>query len=263
MNLLVFLVALISASVVGCSANANSAVSEQFEQMESESLGGQEPVLVELFTSEGCSSCPPADRTLAFLKSNQPVRGAEVIALGYHVDYWDHLGWKDPFSSPEFSRRQEFYVRAFGLGSSYTPQMVVDGHTEFVGSNMERAAKAIGESVAVKKGTVAFSKKAGELGIDITLIGAHSGANVILAVAEDGLETDVKRGENGGKKLSHISVVRSLHTLGTIDSKKESSSFNFKIDADDAKPESRRYFVVFVQDDNTKRVLAVGKSQDR
>ena len=261
MNILLFLAALISTTFVGCSFKANSAVPEQVQQTDSEQFADRVPVLVELFTSEGCSSCPPADKTLSFLRSTQPVRGAEVITLGYHVDYWDYLGWKDPFSSPEFSRRQEFYVRAFGLGSSYTPQMVVDGQSEFVGSNMENAVTAIGEAVAHRKGTISFSMNEKGLGIVISSLSEHQGANVILAIAEDGLETNVKRGENGGKKLSHISVVRSLHTLGRIDSKKDSASFTFEIDESEVKAGSGKYFVAFVQDEKTKRVLAVGKSQ--
>src|SRR5215203_5351918 len=99
------------------------------------------PVLVELFTSEGCSSCPPADKNLAFLENQQPVPQAEIITLAFHVDYWDRLGWKDRFSSPLFSRRQEIYSQALKLDSSYTPQMIVNGESQFVGSDSGKAAK--------------------------------------------------------------------------------------------------------------------------
>src|SRR5215218_8363456 len=106
----------------------------------------RQPVLVELFTSEGCSSCPPADKNLTFLENQQPVRQAEIITLAFHVDYWDRLGWKDRFSSPLFSRRQEIYSEALKLDSSYTPQMIVDGETEFVGSDSGKAAKEIAKA---------------------------------------------------------------------------------------------------------------------
>src|SRR5215468_4014633 len=116
--------------------------------------GVRSPVVVELFTSEGCSSCPPADAVLAQLQQTQPVAGAEVIALGEHVDYWNYIGWSDPFSAPVFSQRQNDYTNAFGAFSVYTPQMVVDGQTEFVGSKMSKALDAIAKAARAPKAKV-------------------------------------------------------------------------------------------------------------
>nr|MBA2527451.1 DUF1223 domain-containing protein [Pyrinomonadaceae bacterium] len=112
------------------------------------------PIIVELFTSEGCSSCPPADEVLARLEQSPPVPGVEVIALSQHVDYWNRLGWADPFSSPQFSDRQKGYAQAFRQPRIYTPQMVVDGRAEFVGSDARRAREEIAKAAREPKAQV-------------------------------------------------------------------------------------------------------------
>src|SRR6202521_2208877 len=115
------------------------------------------PVLVELFTSEGCSSCPPADALLSRLGRTQPVRGADIIALEEHVDYWDRLGWKDPFSSEAATARQGEYGQAFGGRQVYTPQMIVDGHAQFVGSSESAALRAIRTAAQLPKPDIQLS----------------------------------------------------------------------------------------------------------
>src|SRR5262249_46590197 len=150
------------------------------------------PVLVELFTSEGCSSCPPADRALKFLAEQQPVNNAQIIPLAFHVDYWDHLGWKDRFSSHEYTRRQESYVERFGLDSSYTPEMVVDGQAEFVGSDTGRATKVITDAASKQKGSVSAELKGDIIDVSISDLPDHHPATVFLAVTEDGITSNVK-----------------------------------------------------------------------
>src|SRR5215213_894825 len=119
--------------------------------------GDRAPVLVELFTSEGCSSCPPADALLETLDRTQPVAGAETIVLSEHVDYWNQIGWTDPFSSEQFSQRQQAYAKRLRIDGAYTPQMVVDGTAEFVGSDRKVGLAAIGKAAGIPKAVVRIS----------------------------------------------------------------------------------------------------------
>src|SRR5829696_21616 len=225
-------------------------------------------VVVELFTSEGCSSCPPADALLARLDQTQPVAGAEIIPLALHVDYWNHLGWADPFSARQFSERQGEYAAAFGSEQVYTPQMVVDGVREFNGGNSSLAREAIGKAAREPKGEVllarAPSPSEGSVRISAQInnfpkpTGGES-VNVLLAVTESNLATDVARGENSGRKLAHVGVVRSLKTLGGLP---EAPGASFKAETEVAVEKGWRRenlrAVVFAQERGTRRVLAAG-----
>jgi hypothetical protein len=220
----------------------------------------RQPVLVELFTSEGCSSCPPADRNLAFLEKQQPVAKADIVTLAFHVDYWDRLGWKDRFSSPLFSRRQEIYSQAFKLGSNYTPQMVVDGREEFVGSDSGRASKEILNAAETAKASVEVVVEAGRLKVKIAGAREHADATVYAAIAEDGISTRVERGENSGKTLEHVSVVRELKTLGMLAADKKDFEWSTEVQAPaDSKVENLKV-VVFIQENESRRIVGVGRS---
>ncbi|MFD2786379.1 DUF1223 domain-containing protein [Hymenobacter rubripertinctus] len=174
-------------------------------------------VVVELFTSEGCSSCPAADAALRELEMAQSVSGVEVIALGQHVDYWNRLGWKDPFSSPAFTQRQRTYAEGFGTGS-YTPQAVVNGRYELVGSRRQALAETIAKAAKAPRATVRLTRTAaGELAVHITDLPAGTApTEVALALTETGLSSQVGRGENAGRLLRHAAVVRELRTLGSV-----------------------------------------------
>ena len=183
------------------------------------------PVIVELFTSEGCSSCPPADALLKQLSENAPIPGVEIIALEEHVDYWDHLGWKDPFSSSEFTSRQNDYARRFGSDGVYTPQMVVDGQTEFVGSRSREAREVIQKAATQPKLTISLIPSPGnehdKARFDIKIgnfavLSNDKEAELWIAVTEKNLNTDVKAGENSGERLQHAAVVRSLRKVDTF-----------------------------------------------
>ncbi|MBK8812985.1 MAG: DUF1223 domain-containing protein [Acidobacteria bacterium] len=174
------------------------------------------PVIVELFTSEGCSSCPAAERALEFLRREQPVPNAEIITLALHVDYWDRSGWKDEFSSPLFTQRQEFYASRFKLDSAYTPQMVIDGRFEVVGSDTGRATRLIQDAAKHPKAAIEAKFVGNELNINIDSIPKHEDATVFVAVVEDEITREISGGENRGRTLKHASVVRELRAIGPV-----------------------------------------------
>jgi hypothetical protein len=183
------------------------------------------PVIVELFTSEGCSSCPAADRMLARLEQTQPVPGAQVVAIEEHVDYWNQLGWNDPFSSPQYRARQNDYAVAFKANNIYTPQMVVNGQSAFVGSDMNRAYHEIGAAAQTSTTLVDLAANVNSRDPDLLDLSVQVSnsktnkwrdSNVYLAVTENGLSTYVQHGENSGRNLRHSSVVRSFGVIGRV-----------------------------------------------
>jgi len=220
---------------------------------------GSTPVLVELFTSEGCSSCPPADALLLRLGRTQPIREADVIVLEEHVDYWDSFGWKDPFSSEAATARQQEYGQAFGGRQVYTPQMIVDGYAEFVGSAEGTALRAVRAAGAAPKSVVHLSWAESEmLAIHVEpLTNAAQGdtPQVFLAVAENMLHSDVERGENAGRALEHDGVVRQLITVGKVDvaSTGFSSTISVRVTQEWSRANLRA--IVFVQERHSRHVL--------
>jgi hypothetical protein len=216
----------------------------------------RQPVLVELFTSEGCSSCPPADALLEKLDRGQPVAGAQIIVLSEHVDYWNHDGWTDPFSSAAITARQVDYVRRFGLKEPYTPQMVVDGAAEVNGSDAGKAESAIRQAIADPKVGirihVAVSGDAAvTLEVDPLPEGKIHKANVYLAYAADSGISDVLRGENQGRTLRYVSIVRDIQKIGSIGGH-EIFKKQLPIRATDAPAGSR--LIAFVQEAGNGRV---------
>jgi len=248
-------------SLIGSTPYAASTVAET----ERAASPGANPVVVELFTSEGCSSCPPADRLLAHLQRTQPVPGADIIALEEHVDYWNDLGWNDPFSSSQFSNRQDDYAHFFRTSGPYTPQMIVDGKAQFVGSDERDALAAIAKAARTPKAEVRFEQlpdsqtASGAVRLHVSfgpIASWRAGdlAEVILAITEDDLSSDVTRGENAGNQLVHRAVVRHFQILGRLD-----STGSFAADpqvklAKDWKRENLRA-VAFVQDRSSRDVL--------
>lgn len=168
------------------------------------------PVTVaELFTSQGCSSCPPADRLLARLKSSEP----DLLVLDFHVDYWDRLGWKDPFSTHLATQRQEQYAASL-RGEVYTPQLVVGGRSAVVGSDTAAVAAALAQARAEPGPALALSLRRDGGHVTVSLGAGHSSGELILVGFDPQQTTAVGRGENSGRTLTEVNVVRSLHDLG-------------------------------------------------
>lgn len=184
--------------------------------------GDRVPVIVELFTAEGCSSCPPADRLLAYLEKEQPVPEAEIIPLGEHVDYWNQEGWPDRFAAHRFTVRQQVYARTFDLENIYTPQMVVNGEAEFNGSDGQRAVRAIRRAAGRPHAAILLSHKGdSDLALSVDQFPDKiKDVEIFLAITEDGLASDVRTGENAGRHLIHSGVVRSLTSLTRLNARK-------------------------------------------
>ncbi len=190
--------------------------------------------VVELFTSEGCSSCPPADALLAEQVQDAREHGRPVYCLAFQVDYWNRLGWADPYSDAAYSLRQNDYAQAFHSDRVYTPQMIVNGADEFVGSDRDRSRKSIDAALKQPAKTqLKLSKEKGDAGAVVLSFEARSapkGAVVNVAVVERGLVSKVPRGENAGRTLRHENVVRVFRTIRLDDSGK--GSVELKLPAD-------------------------------
>jgi hypothetical protein len=217
----------------------------------------RQPVLVELFTSEGCSSCPPADALLEKLDREQPIAGAQIIVLSEHVDYWNHLGWTDPFSSAAFSARQETYARRFGLGGPYTPEMVVDGSAECNGSDARKAESAIRRAIGEPKVGIRFRAAASgdtavTLEVDPLPKGKIHKALVYVAHAADSGTSDVLRGENQGRTLRYVSIVGDILPVGSASTH---VMFEGQLPIRTAKAPAGSRLIAFVQEAGNGRIL--------
>ncbi len=222
------------------------------------------PVLLELFTSEGCSSCPPADRLLEMLDQKQPIEGADLIVLSEHVDYWDGLGWRDPFSSSQYTARQQDYTNKFNLDGVYTPQLVVDGRFGFVGSNAREAGSAIQKAIREQKIAIAISNVArngNQISAHIELPASpqsNKGTKAVLyvAITDNRAESQVSRGENAGRSLAHVGVTRVLKQVSGIDLEAISSK-DVTLSVAPGSGSNGLRLVAFLQDPRSGHVLGV------
>lgn len=217
------------------------------------------PVVVELFTSEGCSSCPPADALLSRYARAGAVAGVSVIALGEHVDYWDGAAWRDPFSEHKFSQRQETYAEALNARAG-TPQVVVDGHEIHDGGSGDLDRQAVVQAARAPKATVGLTVSGRTLSVSVSHIPKTAGSgpvDVLLAVTEDGLSSQVRGGENAGRRLDHGAVVRRLSLLGTVTNGTFTASPTVSLDP--AWQHGHLHAVVFVQARASHRIVGAAQ----
>lgn len=271
MRLIVALLVTGLASGVIWNAKADGKLGSTAQQTQTAATKSREPVLVELFTSEGCSDCPPADTLLGVLDRKQPIASADVIAIEEHVDYWDQQGWRDPFSSSKWTQRQNGYVFAMHTGSSYTPEMVVDGTQGFIGSRGPAAKAAIERAAESQKAKIEIAEvePATEKGVTLKIVVARLAntspkdtAEVVLGITESGLHSAVSSGENAGHELQHAAVLREMKVIG-VAGKNSQDGFTgeepVKLDAKWNLGNLR--VVVFVQEKKSRRVLGAAELQ--
>lgn len=223
------------------------------------------PILLELFTSEGCSSCPPIDKWAARLDQFQPIAHGQLILLSEHVDYWDHDGWKDPFSSALLTERQSEYEHALGESSVFTPQVIVDGDVEVhpwktdeVKSDLEKAALAQTMAIRIDGVTLAGDELTGKVEADGS--GGKHG-DLFVAVALEKTETDVLAGENNGKKLTNVAVVKALVKVGKVE-KGKSFDQAFRVKLWPGVDAGNLRVVAFVQESGPGKVVGAGMTKE-
>jgi hypothetical protein len=213
------------------------------------------PVLVELFTSEGCSSCPPADEFLRALDAKQPIEGAQLIVLGEHVDYWDDQGWRDIYSDHDLTLRQAVYANRLGLKSSYTPQLIVDGSAECSGNDRQKAIQALEKAriqpkVSLKISSVTLEN--GKVRAHVESGAVPDKADVFVALALDHAESQVLRGENSGHHLQHVAIARNLVKVGKVG---KGATFAKDVEVKTNGKDASYRVLAFVQEPNEGKIL--------
>jgi hypothetical protein len=205
---------LLAVGAAGCHSQGSTPIPEARADEPRPSAG---VAVVELFTSEGCSSCPPADAVLAEISRQGREDGLPVYAVAFHVDYWDGLGWPDRFASSEHTARQRAYGHAFGARGVYTPQMVIDGSEAFVGSDRGRAlggvARALGRPATAKVSLRVRPNGADAFAVDYDVKGAPTGSVLSIVVVDGSASVAVHAGENAGQTLHHTDMARALTTV--------------------------------------------------
>jgi hypothetical protein len=242
-----------------CNVNSSARSQDPPRQETPASQDTKAGVLVELFTSEGCSSCPPADALLGQLDKLAPVNSVAIVVLGEHVDYWDGIGWHDRFSSHQYTDRQNDYARRFRLDGPFTPQMVVDGTQQLVGNNTPALQSALNSAATKNRATLHISaerKDQKHLNVNIEAGPLPEGskrADLYVAIADNSAETQVGGGENSGRKLNHVAVARSLRKCGTIPA--AGGQLQVTVSLEKGSELEKQRVIVFLQEPDAGHVL--------
>ena len=241
-----FIIALLSFNAF---INRNK-IPEKNEIMKS---GGKGFAVLELFTSEGCSSCPPADDLMA--KIQQEAGGKAIYILAYHVDYWDRQGWKDMYSSAEFSNRQTQYGNWLNVSPIYTPQLIINGKTQFIGSDESAIRKEISAELSFNSNTtlaIQTQQNGSELKLQYQVSNTTKNSRLLIAILQKTARDKVERGENAGRTLSHVQIVRQLQSEALSIPGGESKLIELPKDFNPQNWE----IICFIQDQGNGKILA-------
>lgn len=260
MKNLTILAILVCSIAVGCLYGANISTTP---------VTAAKPILVELFTSEGCSSCPPADMFLQRLDDKQPIHGAQFIVLSEHVDYFNHDGWTDPYSSPAMTDRQTSYAHALGIASPYTPQILVDGTDELHLDQPQQIIQVFGAAtsapmIPIRIGPVSIATKNPlklQFHVDVDATSAKHSAYVYTAVALDHAASHVLRGENKGHDLTHVAVVLYLEKIGKAE-KGSTFSKDAQIKLKSGMDAQNLRVIVFAQESGPGKIIGAAMQKE-
>ena len=211
-------------------------------------------IVLELFTSQGCSSCPPADRLLGTYADR-----ANIAALSFHVDYWNRLGWKDPFSDPAYSARQQDYAASFGPGSVYTPQLIINGEKEMVGSDEDKIAATVQQMQGPAYSQITMGEIAtdgNKVSLRYSLSGKINNAVVNIALVQKKTTTSIKAGENKGVTLTNYNVVRNFKTIDSLSAGENMTTIELAAGV----PKEECIIVIYLQDVVSRKIFAAAKS---
>jgi len=253
MKKLVCIIAVSSLAFTSWFCTSTTSAKNKIESNKVGHLSGK-MVVFELFTSQGCSSCPPADKLVGTYSSKE-----NVIPLSFHVDYWDRLGWKDPFSAHEYSQRQYMYASALH-STVYTPQLVINGTVEMIGSDENKISSTLQKvSAEQPEASLAISKtetESGKIDINFNIEGSIQNTVLNIAVIEKKAVTPVKAGENGGATLTDYNVVRSFETLKKFEKGGNTTTINF---ISSIEPKNRA-IVLYLQEKKNNQILTAAKA---